>query len=93
MWNWSTELPGTVNLVVCLVAGRIAELFAVRGEGLGWWGLRRRPTRGFASRRRSSAIVSGGTVNLVSLADLRGTVGSARVFFAAVVRRRLGLCR
>jgi pimeloyl-ACP methyl ester carboxylesterase len=50
---------GTVNLVACLVAGRIAGLLAVRWEGLGWWGTRRRPTRGFASRWRSLAMVSG----------------------------------
>jgi hypothetical protein len=31
-------LGGAVNLVACLVAGRIAGLLAVRWEGLGWWG-------------------------------------------------------
>jgi UPF0716 family protein affecting phage T7 exclusion len=46
---------GTVNLVACLVTERIVGLFAVRWEGLGWWGLRRRRTGGFASRLRSSA--------------------------------------
>ena len=28
---------GTVNLVACFVAGRIAGLLAARWEGLGWW--------------------------------------------------------
>jgi hypothetical protein len=56
--HW-TRWDGTVNLVVCLVAGRIAGLLAVRWEGLGWWGSRCRRTGGFAIRQRSSAIACG----------------------------------
>jgi hypothetical protein len=40
-----------------------------------------------------ATLTRNGIVNLVSLDDLRGTVGPARVFSAAVVRRRLGLFR
>jgi hypothetical protein len=41
------------------LAERIARLLVVRWERLGWWGLRRRPTRGFVSSWRSSASASG----------------------------------
>jgi DNA invertase Pin-like site-specific DNA recombinase len=42
---------------------------------------------------RPAALDPDGIVNLVSLADLRGGVGSARVFSAAVFRRLLWPCR
>jgi putative transposase len=38
---------GTVNLVVCLVAGRIAELFAVRWGGAGLVGVEAPSYKGF----------------------------------------------
>lgn len=80
-------LAGTINLVACLVTERISWLLAVGWEELGWWGSTRRRTEGLASRRRSSATVSGWHCQLARLFGDMGMVGSAGLISEAGVRR------